>query len=322
MSGRPSFPAPKPDPAEAMTAPEVDAALSTLARCSIVLLEESQAEQQRMEELNELSEAGIEQRAADRRARYDAEYALLSVRLRLAIRCANAHRDAAHQFVCWWLDAAMAAWKSAVHGTPMQYARLGAAASDTLMSTDDMAVLPDVDEHTRKLVELGSFLGTPPPSSAPDSDDGLAAMTSDLAARSGLSVRRNETGGIDVVNDVDPEARRRRLWGDYWLEFSIPALPSPGELDALLVNASSESASRLLNASRAVVSAAMAKLRLSELEDTEAAWTPAEVDEYDQLSAQHDGLTRLLADYAQAITENLAEIRASSSDQSGSGGVH
>lgn len=322
MSGHRSFPAPRPDPAEAMTVPEVDAALSTLARCSTALLEESQAEQQRMEELNELSEAAIEQRAADRGARYDAEYALLSVRLRLAIRCANAQRDAAHQFVCWWLDAAMAAWKSAVHGTPMPYARLGAAAPDTLMSTDDMAVLPDVDEHTRKLVELGSFLGTPPPSSAPDSDDGLAAMTSDLAARSGLSVRRNETGGINVVHDVDPEARRRRLWGDYWLEFSIPALPAPGELDALLVHASSESASRLLTASRAVVSAAMAKLRLSELEDTEAAWTPTEVDEYDQLAAWHDGLTRLLADYAQAITEIIPEIRAASSDQSGSGGVH
>ncbi|MEU8954695.1 hypothetical protein AB0C93_10345 [Streptomyces sp. NPDC048518] len=274
-----------------------------------------------MEELNELSEAGIEQRAGDRGKQYDAEYALLSVRLRLAIRSANAHRDAAHQFVCWWVDAAMTAWKAAVHGTPIPYARLGAAAPDTLLLPDDMAVLPDVDEHTRKLVELGAFLGTPPPgAAAPNSDDGFAAMTTDLAARSGLSIRRNQMGGIDVVNDVDPEARRRRLWGDYWLDFSIPALPSPAELDALLVNVPSESVSRLLSASRAVVSAAMAKLRLSELEDTEAPWTPAEVDEYEQLSDQHDGLTRLLADYAQAITDGLPGIRAASRDRSGSGG--
>ncbi|MEU1144588.1 hypothetical protein ACFYO9_11170 [Streptomyces sp. NPDC005863] len=292
MSGHPPFPAPRPRPAEAMTAPEVDAALSTLARCSTALLEESQAEQQRMEELNELSEAGIEQRAGDRRKWYDAECVLLSVRLRLAIRCANAHRDAAHQFVCWWVDAAMAAWKSAVHGTPVQYARLGAAAPDTLMLPDDMALLPDVDEHTRKMVELGAFLGTPPPGAAPDSDDGFAAMTTDLAARSGLSIRRNEMGGIDVVNDVDPEARRRRLWGDYWLDFGIPALPAPDELDVLLGNIPGESASRLLNASRAVVSAAMTKLRISELEDTEAPWTAAEVDEYEQLSAQPTGLHR------------------------------
>ncbi|MGW6025341.1 hypothetical protein [Streptomyces sp. NPDC055099] len=65
----------------------------------------------------------------------------------------------------------------------------------------------------------------------------------------------------------------------------------------------------------------MAKLRLSELEDTDTAWTPAEIDEYDQLSAQHDGLTRLLADYAQAVTESLPEIRAASSEQSSPGGV-
>ncbi|MFE0131012.1 hypothetical protein ACFWY6_05425 [Streptomyces sp. NPDC059037] len=306
-----------------MTAPEIDEALSALARCSTVLLEESQAEQQRMEELNELSEASIEQHAEGQESRYDAEYALLSVRLRLATRCANAHRDAAHEFVCWWVDVAVAAWKSAVHGTPMQYARLGATAPDTLMSADDMAVLPDVDEQTRKLVALGSFLGAPPPSADPDNDDGLATMTTDLAARSGLSVRRNETGGIDVVDDIDPEARRRRLWGDYWLDLGIPALPGPGgELDALLIRAPSESAGRLLNASRAVVSAAMTKLRLSELEDTGRSWTPAETDEYDQLSAQHDCLTHLLAAYAQAVTESLPEIRASSSDQSGPGGAH
>ncbi|MBW5424746.1 hypothetical protein GKQ77_24800 [Streptomyces sp. BG9H] len=205
----------------------------------------------------------------------------------------------------------------------MPYARLGAAAPDTLMSAEDMAVLPDVDEHTRKLVELGVFLGAPAPSAAPGYNDDLAAITSDLAGRSGLAVRRNDTGGIDVVDDIDPEARRRRLWGDCWLELGIPALPGPGgELDALLVGVPGESADRLLDAFRAVASAAMAKLRLSELEDTDRAWTPTEIDEYDQLSAQHDRLTRLLADYAQAVTEILPAIRASSSSESSPGGVH
>lgn len=311
MSGYPSFPTPRSAPAEAMTAPEIDEALSALARCSAVLLKESQAEQQRMEELNELSEARIEQRAEGQGSQYDAEFTLLSVRLRLAIRCAKAHRDAAHEFVCWWVDAAVTAWKSAVHGTPMPYARLGAAAPDTLMADDHLAVLPGVDEQTRKLLELGSFLGSPQPGTVPGNDDDLAVMTTDLAARSGLSLWRNDTGAIEVVDDVDPEARRRRLWGDCWLELGIPALPGPGsELDALLVRAPSETADRLLTASRAVVSAAMAKLRLSELEGTGARWTPAEIDEYDQLSAQHDRLTHLLADYAQAITESLPDLRA------------
>ncbi|WP_414504169.1 hypothetical protein [Streptomyces sp. NEAU-L66] len=294
-----------------MTTPEIDKALSTLARCSAILLKESQAEQQRMEELNELSEASIQMRAEDQGSQYDAEYALLSVRLRLAIRCAKAHRDAAHEFVCWWMDAAVTAWKSAVHGTPMPYARLGAAAPDILMLDDDLAVLPGVDEQTRKLLELGSFLGAPQPGTGPGNDDDLATMATDLAARSGLSIGRNETGAIEVVDDIDPEARRRRLWGDCWLELGIPALPRPGgELGALLVRAPSETADRLLSASRAVVSAAMARLRLSELEDTGARWTPAENDEYAQLSSEHDRLTHLLADYAQAVTESLPDMRA------------
>ncbi|MEI5135364.1 hypothetical protein RB199_28120 [Streptomyces libani] len=294
-----------------MTAPEIDEALSALARCSAVLLKQSEAEQQRMEELNELSEASIQQQADGQGSRYDAVYALLSIRLRLAIRCAKAHRDAAHEFVCWWMDAAVTAWKSAVHGTPMPYARLGAAAPDTLMYDDDLAVLPGVAEQTRKLLELGSFLGAPQPGTGPGNDDDLATMTTDLAARSGLSIRRNETGAMEVVDDVDPEARRRRLWGDCWLELGIPALPDPGgELDTLLVRAPSETADRLLNASRAVVSAAMARVRLSELEATGAHWTPAEIDEYNQLTHQHDGLTHLLADYAQAVTKSLPEMRA------------
>ncbi|MEU9488593.1 hypothetical protein AB0D83_33985 [Streptomyces decoyicus] len=76
-----------------MTAPESDEALSVLAGCSAVLLKESQTEQQRMEELNEFSETSIQQHADGLGSRYDAEYVLLSVRLRLAIRCAKAHRD-------------------------------------------------------------------------------------------------------------------------------------------------------------------------------------------------------------------------------------
>ncbi|MEH6374529.1 hypothetical protein V7793_09350 [Streptomyces sp. KLMMK] len=297
-----------------MSTPEIDEALSALAHCSAVLLEASQATQQRMDELNELSEIGIQQRAQGQGSRYDAEDTLLSIRLRLAIQSAKTHRDAAHEFICWWVDAAVTAWKSAAHGTPMPYARLGAAAPDTLMPEEDLTVLPEVDEHTRSLVELGYYLGAPQPSAVPDNDDDLATMTTDLAARSGLSVRRNGTGGIEVVDGIDPEARRRRLWGDHWLELGIPAIPGSGELDDLLVRAPSETADRLLNASRSVVTAAMTRLRLSELEDTEAPWSPAEVDEYEQLSTQHDRLTHLLADYAQAVTESLPDIRASWSD--------
>lgn len=317
MSGRPPFsgtPSVSTQAADGMTAQEIDEALSAMARGSAVLLQECEAEQRRMEELNALDEADIQQRAKRQGSRYDAESVLLSVRLRLATRCAKGHRDAAREFVCWWVDAALMAWKSAVHGTSLCHARVGAAAPDTLMDDDDLAVLPRVDEHTRQLMELGTFLG--PTAAGPVSDyddDDLAAMTADLAARSGLLIRRDETGDIRVLHDADPEARRRRLWGDFWLEHGIPALPEPNELGLLLDRAPGETADRLRSATQAVIQAAMAGLRVSEMESNEAPWTPEEIDEHDQLSARLDRLTTLLSDYAQAITDSLPGIRAANS---------
>jgi len=303
-----------------MTAAEIDAALSGMARGAAVLVEECEAEQQRMEELNALSEAGIKERDARRGSHYAPGSVLLSMRLRVAITCAKAHRDAAREFVCWWADAAVVAWRSAVHGTPLLHARLAAAAPNTLMTEDDLAVLPTVDEQTRRLVEPGTFLGAPPPGPVADHDDGLAVMTADLAARSGLLVRRDATGDIRVLNDADPEARRRRLWGDFWLEHGIPALPEPEELDLLLDRAPGDTAERLLSATQAVIRAVMAGVRMSEMEDSHAPWTPDDNDEFDRLSAQLDRLTMLLADYAQAITDSLPAIRDAVLDANGGGG--
>ncbi len=164
----------------------VDKALSAMADSSAVLLRECEAEERRMEELEALSEAGIRQHADKRQSsRYDAETVLLTVRLDLAVRCAKAHRDAAREFVCWWLDTSLAAWNSAVHGTPLPLARMGAAALDTLMTDEEMSVLPRADEQMRQLVELGTFLGAPRPDSVSGDNDDLVAMTADLAARAG-----------------------------------------------------------------------------------------------------------------------------------------
>ncbi|WP_143063690.1 hypothetical protein [Streptomyces sp. Ag109_O5-10] len=289
-----------------MTSQEMDEALSAMARGSSLLLRECESERRRMEELNALSEAAIERRIEDQGSVYEADSVLLSVRSALATSCAKGHRDAAREFVCWWLDAALAAWKSAVQGTPLLYARVSAAAPNTLMTDDDLAVLPKADERTRQLVELGAFLGPGPVS---DYDDGLAAMTADLAARSGLLVGQDEAGNIRLLDGADPEARRRRLWGDFWLEHGIPALPEPDELDLLLDRGPGEVAGRLRSAVQAVIQATMAGSRIAEMESHEAPWTPAEVEEYDRLSDQLSLLTNLLADLAQAITDNLPAIR-------------
>jgi hypothetical protein len=36
-------------------------------------------------------------------------------------------------------------------------------------------------------------------------------------------------GETPVLPDDEPEARRRRLWSDFWIEHRIPALPEPQE---------------------------------------------------------------------------------------------
>ncbi|UIX32432.1 hypothetical protein [Streptomyces sp. GQFP] len=162
-----------------------------------------------------------------------------------------------------------------------------------------MTVLPSADEQTRQLVELGTFLGAPRPDSVSGDDDDLVAMTADLAARAGLFVQQDDVGGINVVDGVDPEARRRRLWGDFWLEHGIPALPEPDELDVLLDRTPGEAANRLRSATQEVIRAVMAGSRASEMEAAEAPWTPADIDEHDRLSDQLNRLTNLLADCAQ-----------------------
>ncbi|MFD3519470.1 hypothetical protein [Streptomyces sp. NPDC058653] len=298
-----------------MTAHEIDEALSALARCSTVLLQEWEAEQRRMEELDALNELGIEQRAGQKGARYKADPVLLSVRLRLANNNARAHRTAAREYVSWWVDVATMAWKSAVLGTPLLYARAGAAAPDILMAEEDLVVVPKADDRTRRLEEFSAFLAPPFPDSTDGHDDEHATATADLAASSGLLVRRDGAGEVHVVDDEFPEARRRRLWGGFWVEHRIPAMPQPDELDSLLARTPPEAAKRLRAAAGEVVRAAMAGVRMSELDDGDTPWTSTESAEYDKLSDMLDQLTALLAAYAQAITDSLPAVRGRGSSQ-------
>ncbi|WP_406283161.1 hypothetical protein [Streptomyces sp. NBC_00209] len=314
MRGNPSYSGARPAPApaaEPLTAPEIDGILIELARCSTALVQEWQAAQHRAEELDAHSESGIQRRVEGQEPPYSAESVALSVRLTLAVRYAKDSRDAAREFVCWWVDAAVTAWTAAVHELPVTRARLGAAAPDTLLAEEDPSVLPAIDEQTWTLVELGISLGDP--CVAPGSDEDTASTATELAARSGLSLRRNAHGDVEVTENVDPEARRRRLWGNCWLQLGIPALPGPGDLDVLLAHAPGKVGERILSASGDVVRASMASLRMSELGDSDEPWTPEQIDEYDRLSALHDEVTLLLADYAHAVTESLPTVRATRS---------
>ncbi|WP_328360330.1 hypothetical protein OG800_24415 [Streptomyces sp. NBC_00445] len=290
MDGQPASPAAEfavYEAAAEMTADEIDETLSAMARASTALLQECEAAQQRMEEWDDLSEAEIRDRAAHPSLPYRPERVLLSIRLQLATDSAKRYRDAAREFVSWWTDVAMAAWKSAVLGTPIVRARVGGAAPGTLMTKEELALLPTVDEHTRQLLDLSAFLGVP-----------------------------NGTGDAPILPDDEPEARRQRLWGDFWIEHRIPALPEPQELDLLLARTPEHAAERLRTTAEAVIRAALAGQRISEMEDNEGPWTSAEMAEYDRLSEQLSSVTTRLADFAQAITMSLPEVRAAHSGRS------
>ncbi|WP_030180442.1 hypothetical protein [Streptomyces violaceorubidus] len=306
--------------AAGMTAEEIDATLSAMALAATALLQECKAVQQRREEWDTLSEGEIRDRSGHPGLPYRPERVLLSVRLQLATDSARAYESAAHEFVSWWTDIAMAAWRSAVHGTPLLRARMGGAAPNTLMTKEELALLPRVDEHTRQLVELGAFLSAPMAyESAHDHDQDLEALTTDLGARSGLRVQWDETGKARALPEDEPEARRRRLWGDFWIEHRIPRLPDPHELNLLAAHAPSQTAESIRTAAKAVIESVSARQRLSEMENNEAPWTPVEATEYDCLSALWNDLTTRLADFAQVITAGLPEIRAAHSDQDGNG---
>lgn len=295
-----------------MSAEEIDCALSAMARASEVLLQESDAAERRRDELDDLNEALIEQQAKGWGSVSDPESVLLSVRLGLATDSATRHREAAREFVSWWADAATVAWEAAVLETAVPFGRLVGAAPGILLADDELAVLPKVDEHTRRLVELGAFLGSPSHLRSSDGDDeDPAAMAADLAVRSGLRIRLDDAGEVEVVEGDDPEARRCRLWGDFWVEHRIPAFPEPDDLEKWLSRAPSETEAHLRAAVKAVVQAVVAGSRIDEIESKDEAWTPEEIDEYDGFMELWGSLTTLLADYAQAVTDSLPALRGS-----------
>ncbi|MHC5903941.1 hypothetical protein ACVNF4_08540 [Streptomyces sp. S6] len=266
----------RPEPSRVMTAQEVDEKLAAMQRAAGVLLREWEEAERRLTERSELSEARVRraQRPGRAASPFEAESVLESVRLKLAADSAKGYGDAVRDFVCWWVDAAGAAWQSAALGTPLSYTRWGAVTPHTVMFDDELALLPRAAEQARQLVELEDFLDPPIP-------------------------------GFN-----QPEERRRRLWGDLWAEHRIPLLPTTDELDLLLSHTPDAAAHRLRDALRAIIEAAMAKPRIDELEDKEGPWDPSESAEYDRLDALLDELTHRLADYARVLTDVLPEVRA------------
>ncbi|WP_147255708.1 hypothetical protein [Streptomyces sp. PT12] len=271
-------------------------------------LRESDGEQRRRDGLMEAGEAHLERCDRTRHPLVDCEMAISSTRERLAVDSATRYRNAAREFVSWWADAAAVALAAAAGGAPVTSVRLGAGNPALPMDEKEVAQLPEVDRQTRQMVELAAWLGPTPAHGGPERND-LMAEALGLASRSGLLIHR-EGGDVKVIDDPWPEARRRRLWGEFWTEHRIPRLPSPNELADLLAGAAPDTVERVHSGAMAVGRAVRAESRVEELNSQAEDWTREDAEEFDRLCDQVDGLTGLLAAYAGLLTDSLPEVRA------------
>ncbi|MFE6779848.1 hypothetical protein [Streptomyces sp. NPDC057702] len=286
----------------ALSPRDVDALLAELASAAGQVLAESEAAERRMTELTDADEEWVERDRAAGRGVFAPAAALASVRSQLAARTASGHREAARAFVSWWADAATVALVTAAcHAWPHEM-RMVAANPMVAMDDDDLAQLPKISDHSRQLIELGAHMR--------DNGDGLREMVTDLAVRSGVRIGRDARGAVTVYEDGQPDARRHRLWGNRWADHQVPALPTSEQLDVLLGQAPGDVLAPLHAAIAAIDATLVAKAHAERLRAKSGPWTPAEMIEFDALSAQVDGLTRQLAHYARAATASVPAARA------------
>ncbi|MBB5934315.1 hypothetical protein [Streptomyces zagrosensis] len=286
----------------AMSPEAVDNLLAELGTAAIQVLSEAEAVVRRKNELRDIDEDLIDRRHESGANPYAPDSALASVRARLAGRSAVLHGEAAREFVAWWADAATVALVTAAcRASPHEY-RMVAANPEVAMDDEGLAQLPEVPERSRQLIELGAHMH--------DNGDGLWEMVTDLATRCGMRIGQDADGEVSVYEDGFADSRRHRLWGDHWADHRVPALPTCEQLSWLLADAPPGVLVRLQTAIEAIDATLVAKTRAERLEAKNDPWTAEEIVEHSTLSGQVDGLTRLLADYAQAAAAGVPAARA------------
>lgn len=291
----------------------IEGVLVELAAVAEEIIAAADAADARADELDAASEALLERRLADGvpQWRPDPQHAIVSLRTTLAVDAAREHRDAAREFVAWWVDVATLAVLAAVTGQLVHPARV--AAADPTIGFDEVYLqyLPEVPESVRELTRLTAVMAATPMGDQ-QFDYKMAKLARERAA--GLRLDYANGGQVVVKEDWKPEARRCRLWGDAWTGTRVPALPTSDELTSLLANhgAPTSTIASVAEATRAVEDAVTALRRVQELEsgDTEDEPSPAEdADTFEVLWSQAEQLTALLARYARTLIDTLAVLR-------------
>ncbi|MFD5026771.1 hypothetical protein [Streptomyces sp. NPDC058373] len=165
MDASPPRPRRAPDAGpEHLSAAETDRVLEALAEAGEALLAQSQERRRYADALDGRREAliGLTSDLA-LGALYDPATIRLDVDQRLAHRAAREHEAATGEYVAWWADVAVTAWRAADAGERPRRVRLVGAAPECLLGDEELASLPAVDEEARHLVEFSAWLGTADP---------------------------------------------------------------------------------------------------------------------------------------------------------------
>jgi hypothetical protein len=295
-----------------MGAGEIDRLLHGLGVAVDELCADADAAEGRHEELFEATERIIEE--ANRSgldSLANTRLACASRRQTMALDVVRACRGAAGDFAAWWADLSTLALVSAATGDPVDPVRATAGNPQfPTMDQAELARLPGPPDHVRQLAELAAIMvGVP----GVDATDGTLAH--EFVADHGLAFRRGSDGTIEVINDIWPEARRRRIWADDWTTDHTPTLPPPAQLADLLGSRDVPPAliSAICRAREAVADAVEAKHRANQLEsyaeDAPLPYAAIEA-EINTLYDEAETLTTRLAEYARTITAGLATVRA------------
>ncbi|CAM5402094.1 MULTISPECIES: hypothetical protein [Streptomyces] len=294
---------------EHLSGAETDQVLAAMAEAGGALLAGCQERRRRADALDERREALIGATSdLALGALYDPATVRLGLDQRLAHRAAREHEAATCEYVAWWADATVTAWRAARSGERPRRVRLIGAAPECLLVDEELASLPAVGAAARHPVGLSARLGTAGPGGR--GPDGVPVAAARLAARHGPAARPGAVTEVKVVDGGWPEDRRRRLWGDAWLTHRVPLLPDAGEVARLTEGLPETARERLLTVAHDVAEALAAACRVDELEETSGPWDPEQIAEHEALDRLADELTARLAAYALGVTACLPAVRA------------
>jgi hypothetical protein len=293
-----------------MTGDAIDAVLAELAAAADEFLaEEAVAERAREYWLDE-SEKFFE---APTCSEPEPHWAVSSLRNEVTEVTAKAIADASRQLVAWWFDLATYAVVATARGVPIHPVRARGAAPYGHLHAPELAHLPGPSEQVRELAALTLRMGAQPGGSYA-AEQSWAATTREITARAALWTRLNAEGELIIEDDGSAEGRRRRLWGDLWIDHQLPRIVPPDELVDVLVSggASATVAQDVRRVAGEAYRIRAAALRLAELDadDDELDYADA-MREIERLCTELDEATVVLAEYARTLTRHLPAIRAS-----------